>query len=164
MVSIRRTGNWRGIGALIDNLEKECKIAVDTSLKRFALKAEGTAKKHLRDQDLNWKPLKPATLAAKLREGYSEKTLIRTSSYFQSITSWVDKTKDVAYIGVKKEVKEPEGRYIHLIARVHEFGSMSGNIPARPLWQPTLEETIEWHKKNNNPATIFLRNIRKYRV
>lgn len=163
-MGIRRTGNWRGVASLVDNLEKECKIAVDTSLKRFALKAEGTAKKHMRDQDLNWAPLKPATLAAKIRKGYSEKTLIRTSSYFQSITSWVDKSSDTAYVGVKKDAKEKDGRHIHKIARIHEFGSMSGNIPARPLWEPTMEETIEWHKKKNNPADIFLRNIRKYRV
>lgn len=162
-MGVTRTGNWRGAASLIDNLEKECKIAVDTSLKRFALKAEGTAKKHLRDQDLGWAPLKAATLAAKIRKGYSEKTLIRTSSYFQSITSWVDGSSDTAYVGVKKEVKERDGRYIYEIARVHEMGSLSGLIPARPLWRPTMEETVEWHRKNNNPAQIFLRNIKKYR-
>lgn len=160
---VERIGNWGGIAGLIDNLEKECKLAVDQSLMRFGLKAEGIAKKHIRDQDLDWDPLSPAYLAAKLRKGYSEKTMIRTSTYFQNITSW--KQGDTAYVGVKRETLEKDGKPVYEIARLHEYGSLNGIIPARPLWQPTLEEVVEWHKEKNQPAMIFLQNIRKrYRV
>ena len=82
-------GNWEGGTGVIDNLEAEIALAVQQSLMRFGLKAERLAKMHIRDQDLDWAQLSPAT----------------------------------------------------------------------------LEETVEWHFKENSPATIFLNNIRKrYKV
>ena len=47
------------------------------------------------------------------------------------------------------------------IAAVHEFGSQSGNIPARPLWQPSYKEAVEWHEKNNDPRDIFMKKLRR---
>jgi len=164
-MSIRRTGDWEKIAELVANMSQEIEKANETSLKRFGLKAEGTAKKHMSNQDLGWEALKPATLANKVRKGLSENVLIATSSYFQAITSWFDKENMAVNIGVKKTAKDSDGNEIADIARVHEYGSLSGNIPARPLWKPTLDETIKWFKTSDSrPSAILRKNLKKYGV
>lgn len=158
---LNKIGDWDKIQRITGALAKEMENARKISLKRWGLKAEGFAKSHISKQDLNWKPLEPATIAQKIRKGYSENILVATSSYFQSITSWSDGER--AYAGVKKTAKDADGNVIADIAATHEFGSKSGKIPARPLWKPVFDETMEWFdKKENQPATIFMQLISKY--
>lgn len=163
--NIKRIGDWRNALALVANLNNDMERARKITLKRVGLYAEGKAKKHMSKQDLKWLPLKPRTITAKVRRGESEKTLIATSSYFQSITSWVK--KDKVLIGVKRNVVNRKGQVIANIARVHEFGSSTRNIPARPLWKPVLKETVKFMGKSKdlNPSYVFLNIIKqKYGV
>lgn len=161
----RRVGDWDKCESLIHNLGRECVDAKNTSLKRFGLKAEAIAVGHISKQDLGWKALSPAYLAKKIREGFSENILVRSSSYFQAITSWLPPDGVSVYIGVTKDAKNKEGQILADIAAVHEYGSTTAKIPARPLWQPTYKEVIAWHKAHNNPAVIFSQAIkRKYGV
>ena len=109
-------------------------------MKRWGLKAERIAKLHISKQDLNWRALKPKYKASKIMAKLSQNILVATSSYFGSITSYVE--DETAYAGVKKEAKNKEGDVLADIAKVHEYGSETMQIPARPLWKPTFEETI----------------------
>ena len=159
---IERVGDWANVANLVAHLSEEMEKAKELSLKRWGLKAERVAKLHISSQDLGWKQLSSKYQAQKIRKGLSENILVATSSYFQSITSYVE--DDTAYAGVKKEVKNKDGEVIADIAKLHEFGSKSGNIPARPLWTPTYSEVIEWHFKENMPEKYFLQAIRRYGV
>lgn len=160
-MALNRIGDWERVGNLVANINKEMVAARDLSLKRFGLKVEAVAKGHMSSQDLGWTPLKPLTVARKLSKGQSEDILIATSTYFQSITSWVD--GDSVMAGVKKAAYSDDGKTeLADIAAVHEFGSKSGKLPARPLWTPTFEEVIAWHLKNNRPQDLFLQAIRRY--
>jgi hypothetical protein len=158
-MNISRFGAWGAVSRLIKNIDTDMSRAKDISLKRFVLYAEGKAKKHLRDQDLRWQRLSPKTLAAKVKKGGSNKILIDTSTYFQSITGWVH--KDHALVGVKREARDKKGNVIANIARVHEFGSPKRNIPARPLWKPVMKETLKYMRGKGNPAKIYLEIIEK---
>lgn len=165
MAKTRKIGDWEKVGALIGNLSKEMERAVQMSLMRWGLKAEGLAKSHMSKQDLGWAALKPSTLANKVRKGYSDNILIATSSYFQSITSWVDKESNTVYAGVKKTATDKEGNVIADIAAVHEYGSEAAGIPKRELWHPTFDEVVDWFEKSDSrPAIIFSKNIKKYGV
>lgn len=156
-----RTGDWQRVANIVANLNREAVAAYKESLMKFGLKVEALAKKHIASQDLNWQTLKPLTVARKVRKGQSEKILIATSTYFQSISSWVE--GDTVYAGVKKTAYAADGiTELADIAAVLEFGSQNGAIPARPLWQPTFDEAIKWHKANNRPQDIFLRRLRRY--
>lgn len=160
---MRKVGDWAKVGAVIANLGMEMERARSLSLKRWGLKAEGLAKKHMSSQDLGWTALKAATISAKIRKGQSENILIATSDYFQAITSWADKER--AYAGVKKQITNAEGEVIADIAAIHEFGYEAGGIPARPLWQPVYEETMKWFlASDSTPIRIFAKNIQKYNV
>jgi len=158
-MSLQRIGNWRGVTRLVNHLQRDMKAAQMIALKRFGLKVERIAVTHISRQDLNWKALAPATIASNIRQGYSENILVETSLYFQSITSWVD--NDVVYAGVSKNIRTRSGTLLSNVAEVHEFGSRSGRIPARPLWRPTFKEAIEWMQDNNNPVDIFLERIKR---
>jgi len=152
-MSVRRTGNWRGISRFMGELPKTLQESRQLSLRRWSLKAEGLAKGHMSAQDLGWTPLAAKTVAAKLRKGQSELILIATSSYFQSITSWA--TNDKALVGVRRGIRGKDGQLIEVVARTHEFGAPAKNIVARPLWKPVLDETMKWHNNNNRPEYLF---------
>lgn len=158
--SIEKTGDWGRVGNVISNLTKEMKSAQVLCLRRWGLKAEGIAKQHISSQDLGWKALQPSTKAFKARMGYSDNILVMTSTYFQSISSEVVGSK--VYAGVKRGVRENGGAEVDSVARVHEYGNAGRGIPARPLWGPTYEETMEWTYTNNSPVTYFMDAIKKY--
>lgn len=160
-MSVEKTGDWMKVARLIGNLAKEMQDAREKSLKLWGLKAEGLAKAHITAQDLSWPSLTPEYLASKLRSGKSENILVASSSYFQSITSWVQ--TGTVYAGVKKTAKYADGEEIADIAALHEFGSKSGDVPARELWQPTFKETMTWYvKSDKTPAALFRKQMKKY--
>ena len=105
------------------------------------------------NQDLGWKALNKDYKDHKKRKGLSTNILVSSSAYFQAITSFT-KGKRVN-VGVKKAARDKEGNEIANIAAIHEFGSSKRNIPARPLWQPTLEETTKWLAKNGFDKIII---------
>lgn len=160
---MHKTGDWKRVAMLIGAFKKEWQRSKIQSLRLWSLKAEGTAKKHISAQDLGWQALKPETVERKIKAGYSENILVQSSDYFQAITSWVNSVEGKAYAGVRKSAKNAQGDEIGLIAKVHEFGSNSGTIPARPLWQPTFEETLKWFlTSKSRPDVLFYENIKKY--
>lgn len=159
-MALKRTGDWNRVRNVISHIGAEMLAAQRLSLQRFALKAEGTAKLHISSQDLGWRPLKARTIAEKAKKGYSSKILVASSTYFQSITSWVD--GNTALAGVKRGVRESNQTEVGDLARMLEFGSSVKKIPARPLWQPTFEETVKWTIAENNPAKIAVERLRRY--
>lgn len=157
---IDRIGQWDLTAGLISRLASEFTSAGQTSLQRFGLKMEAIVKKHMADQDLRWIPLQPATISQKVKRGYSTDILIASSTYFQAITSNV--TDDTVFVGVPKGTREPNGADTWMIAQVHEFGSQTGGIPARPLWRPSFQEALDWHFKNNRPEQIVMERLKRF--
>ena len=139
---LKPIGDWKTVLLLVNNLEDEFKAARKIALAKIGLFMEGKAKKHMRDQDLNWIGLKPATISAKIRRGESTNILIATSTYFQSITHKVEVNKVTA--GVDRKKKNEEGVPIHNIAAGHEFGF--GDLPKRKLWEPVGKEGVAFAK------------------
>lgn len=160
-MGVSKFGDWDKVTRLIDSLDKECKKVQKKCLMRWGLQAERISKQHITNQDLNWTALKIDYVEWKKRQtkpNLSEKILIATGSYLQSITSYV--INDTVYVGVRKSAKDDKGNDIALIARVHEYGYHSLGIPERPLWKPTLEETLQWHVANNDPAKMLIDNLK----
>lgn len=161
MPSFRKIGEWERVGRLVRDMGPNMALARKRSLMRFGLKAEKIAKEHISSQDLGWAPLSPRYLFKKVSAGHSHLILIATSSYFQSITSWVE--TDTALIGVKKGVLAADGRNSQGdIAFDLEFGVPEMNLPARPLWKPTFDETLRWHYEKNTPTMHLADILSKY--
>lgn len=90
-----------------------------------------------------WAPLKPATIAAKIRAGRSTKPLIRTATMSQSprVVRVTDKT---ATVGSDRRVGGES------LAAIHQLGTKDGKIPARPFFPFT---------KDGKPSPTARRNI-----
>lgn len=162
-MTMRRVGQWDVANALTSNLKRDLKRARDISLKRFVLIGEKIVLGHMAKQDLNWEPLSDKYKSWKEKKGYSNKILIRTSTYFQAITGWVN--DGTALIGVKRNVQNEEGEEIANIAKIHEYGSDARNIQARPLWGPSWKEArTEWFKADTPIQTYFRLFTSQYKI
>jgi hypothetical protein len=155
-MGLERIGDWARVARIIRNLSRIIESARNVWLIRMAAKGEAIAVGHISAQDLNWKRLKASTVRAKVKKGQSEDIYVATSTYFQSITSWV--AGDKAYIGVKRGVTNPDGQQVGNIAKWMEYGTST--MPARPLWQPTFKELMAWQWQHNDFRQIVLEKLR----
>jgi hypothetical protein len=160
-MSVKLNG-WGDIEKTLQGLTTQIENANKIALQQIGLAAEADAKKTIRDQSENWTPLSPKYLKRKTSDSpkrkskkrYSEKILIRTSSYLQAITSFAE--KDKVMIGVTVNAKNSEtGQSIAEYAKVLEYGSAKKNIPPRPLWSSVLERT------KRKAMEIYLSAIKK---
>ena len=146
-------GDWDVAVRDSGNMAQTIDTSLRQTLQQVSLKAEQMAVKFVSEQSLQWEPLSRQYMDRKAREGLSDKILIATSTYFQSITSKTDGM--TGFAGVLKQVKSKDGESVADIAQVHEFGSIARNIPPRPLWTIVFKEMHRWLKKNQ----IFARNV-----
>lgn len=147
-------GDWNRAMLIIKRLKKEAEKAVKKSLQMVGEKGVEISKGHLTNQDLAWKPLKESTINAKVARGDDPRILVSSNRYYQAISSQV--SGNGVFAGIKKGEITERGDDLTLVAAVHEFGALSIGIEARPLWQPTLMESIGWAKDEANPAKILL--------
>lgn len=114
---------------------------------KAAFRLERTIVLHMQNQDLPWEKLDEKYKARKIREGFSEKILIRTGTALETVR--VIKIDDNTYfIGWPRGVKERDGKEeVFVIMAVHEFGSNDGTIKARPIVEPSVKELKKWLRK-----------------
>lgn len=163
---VSKLGDWDLIGLITNNMRADMKWAAEQSVRRFALYAEKRAKEHITNQDLPWQPLKPSYKKRKENLGLSENILVATSTYFQTITSWREGM--TGFAGVKRGVTytDKEGTaQVANIAAIHEYGTLDGRIPARPLWGPVFQEAKNWHMEKNTVSMVFAERLKsKYNI
>jgi hypothetical protein len=158
---VQKFGDWELIENLARNMGADVTRANKIALAQIAARAEASAVKHIRDQDLKWAPLKPEYLARKKKKGLSNKTMIATSSYMQAVTSKVNQNGTASYAGVFRKSKNKEGEEIADIAKTMEYGSIVRGIPARPLWRPVYNEMKKYLTQTKLFAAETLRQFRK---
>ena len=152
---IQKYGSTKDIANAFNNLNKAVEEGTKEALMKTGLKGEQLAVKHMKSQDLGWQPLDEKYLARKKKQGESNKVLIASTTYLQSITSVFQGNK--TFVGVKRDAKAENGESLVDIAYIHEFGSIARNITRRPLWQPVLKELRQFVKKSQ----IFKKSIKK---
>lgn len=115
---------------------------------------------HLEKNDLKWKPLNPEYLAHKRRNALWLKTWKATGQLKAEIV--VIKTPTGWWAGILGTSKYPDGTPVSLVAMVHEYGSPTLNIPARPLFRPTRRRMLGQIKRfvqtENKDFLKFLTN------
>lgn len=79
-----------------------------------------------------WSPLKAATIKAKKRLGYGSKPLVRSGALAHS-SRVIKTTSKTVSVGSDRAVK---GRSL---AAIHQYGTKSKTIPARPVWPFDLQ-------------------------
>ena len=109
----------------VDSLKSEVLQETRRYLQRGVRKLFKTEGRSL---NVNWKPVKPGYLKWKLKKGYSEKTLHRTTTLAQSFYGKVEEDRLLFGTPVK-------------YALFHEFGT--SRMPARPIFQPLFQDLTE---------------------
>jgi hypothetical protein len=153
-MSIEKIGDWEVIRRMVENLSPDLNDVARKTLVKVGMKAEQIAVKHIQNQDLNWTANIRYT-RWKARSGYSNKILVKTSTYLQSITSWPSQTGKTVYAGVRKTVRV-EGVLLADIAKALEYGTRT--MAAKPLWRPTYQETGQWVRESN----IFAKEVSEF--
>jgi HK97 gp10 family phage protein len=121
-------------------IEQKLKRAIENTLEKTVQYAESKLSELFKTEGaslgVEWAPLREAYLKQKLKKGYSEKKLHRTTTLAQSFTSVVRPFE--AVVGTPVEY-----------AKYHETGTRK--MPKRPFMEPVLEHIL----KNRIPARYF---------
>lgn len=174
MSGMKKIGNWKGVNEMVTSLARDLEDSCKKSAMQFGLIAEGIAKEHISKQDLPWAPLseqyreqkigkygrkrKDGDRDRRVKKQRSENILVSTSTYFQSINSWADSQGNsyTGYAGVDKKASykgEDGDMKVADIAKIHEYGN--DKTPARPLWQPTIQEAFKRWSEVATPVHIY---------
>lgn len=152
----KHTGSFGAVIKKLKALPNNVDEAAQVALRQTILKGERIAVLHMRNQDLRWRKLKKSYKDSKIKKGLSEKTLIATSTYMQSITSF--DAAGYGFVGIRRGVYDKaSGMELANLALIHEYGSVSRGIKPRKLWKPTMLELKKWIKESG----IFVKSIKK---
>ncbi len=157
---IRRFGDWQKVENLIRNLNKVLQNTGKNALIKITEEAQKRLVAHLNDQDLGWQALSVAYKSQKERKGLASQMLIARGDLKNAIKTVVN--NDVGFVGIRSGTKNSDGQSLEIIAATHEYGSISRNIPARKLWQPTNDEMKEWISKSRFIEDLFLDELKKF--
>lgn len=157
---IRRFGDWQKVENLIRNLNKVFQNAGKNALNKITEEAQKRLIMHLNNQDLGWQTLSVAYKSQKERKGLASQMLVARGDLKNAIKTIVN--NDVGFVGIRSGAKNTEGKSLEIIAATHEYGSITRNIPARKLWQPTNDEMKEWLNKSRFIEDIFLEELKKF--
>lgn len=155
-VYIQKVGRWDIAGLMLRNLKKDIPEELTVALRQIGAETEGLMKKRIVSQPSEWQPLGRKYFYHKWIKGESTKTLIRSSSMLQSITSYA--AYPYVFVGVKRGVKNKEGDELANIAAIMEFGSVKRNIPARSFIEPVATYQLNRIRNEN----LFGQRIIKY--
>lgn len=132
---VKPFGNWAMARNASSTLPQTIKRSIRSAEEKVAKKLIKIVKGHIQNQDLNWVPLSPQSIK---RKGH-DKVYIFTGTYLNSIKFW--QKNYTVHIGIPRGIYEPRNRIeLWKIATWMETGMPSRNLPARPVWGPSVEE------------------------
>lgn len=137
-LTVKKVGNWRGAIDFLGKSGFEVKKEVNKASFQLCTKLKNIVIGHLLAQDLNWKDLHPSTIKNKKSKNRNNK-LIDTELYLSNIKVW--RELGTAYVGVKKGISHKRGDNVISLDRLAIFLELgTSRMPARPLWNPSIEE------------------------
>lgn len=142
--------NKRVLGAFtgfISTLDTKVVEGANKTLEKLANFYVEEVKRAIEEQAYKWKPLSDEYADQKAREGMDPRIYIRTGFFLDHIEVWKDKGGRT-HAGVRPNVEHPDAKMsLVRLARIHEFGTLNGIVPARPLWRPALSKVLALRKR-----------------
>lgn len=136
--TVKKVGKWNEAIRFCSSMGYEVHKKTLTAQWEISKRLRRIVIGHLLAQDLpGWDDLSPRTLRNKKEN--KEYKLIDTELYLNNIKVW--KQSGTAYVGIKKGLLyKRKGNTIEVerVAIWNEFGNR--RVPARPLWNPSIEE------------------------
>jgi hypothetical protein len=134
-ITTKLEGDWKGATEMLGTLDTKIRRGIQAAQRSQGQKLVRIVKNHILDQDLDWAPKKHPEKSGDPR------VYIDTEAYYNAITEWQENL--IHYIGVKSDKTNGRGQNIAYYAYLLEYGWTSrggNNVPARPLWQPSIDE------------------------
>lgn len=157
VLTIQKVGNWQGTIKALEEMGHKVRPEANRAMTALAEEMKAAVIDHIYSQDLNWAPLNPKTVKKK---GHSE-VYIDTQTYVNAIS--IVKNRNQVSAGIKKgqQYKGRKDRSVTVdqVAMWMEFGTR--RAPARPLWQPTIEEFGGAHGMRDKIASAIYERIEK---
>lgn len=155
---VNKIGDWGKVTKIVSSLKKTFEKVRLRHLTWIKDEAVSIIKAHIDAQDLNWEALSNEYRKAKQKEGFDGDIYKRTGRFIESIEGRLVDRESV-FVGIKNGARSQDGEDLAMIAAVLEYGSRGKNIPARPLWEPSMEEVLElW--ENNPPANDVKKELK----
>ena len=148
---VTKTGDWKKVAKIIGSLQKTFEKVRRAHLTWISEEAVTIIKDHINAQDLSWEALSPAYKKAKEAGGFDTDIYKKTGRFAESIVGELV-GRDSVFIGIKHGARGSNGEDLANIATILEYGAQGANIPARPLWLPSMGEVLELWDKNPPPA------------
>lgn len=135
----KKMGNWEGTLRMLKNLGYDVTDAYRKSQTDFAKSLRDRVIQHIKAQDLHWASLSPLTKLRKNQKNRN-KIYVDTETYLKSIM--ILKDGNNISVGLKRgqpyKGRKDRSVTVDQVAMWMEFGT--SKAPARPLWQPSIEE------------------------
>ena len=121
--------------------KKEALLLANKVNEQFAKDTLKEIKETVRKQKFKWKKLSPEYLAKKKREGLDTRIYLATRDYINKGIEYRKKDGFI-FVGPKEGTHKPSGLTYKQLARILEWGTWDGRIPARPLWRPVASKML----------------------
>ncbi len=148
-----KTGDWAALDKMFAGVGDRFKKNIEAATKKNGVLIKTAVIQCFEEQGPNWAALSPAYAKRKAAMG-NEQILITTGQLMGSISTSYP-SYDQGFVGIQRGVmhKDTKG-YAEMvnIAAVHEFGSPTRNIPARPFFAPAEKKTSDDVAKNYEAA------------
>lgn len=132
-ISFTPFGDWDRARIMVKAMPATIRRSMMYGQEKAVRKLAKIVKAHISSQDLSVFSQYPKK---KISEHGSNRLLIDSATYWESINVW--QSQYTFYVGVKAGLIEPNGNEIAKVASWLETGTR--NIPARPVWGPSIEE------------------------
>jgi hypothetical protein len=132
-------GNWTQVRQMMVSLPRFVQVLREKLASQIAQKYYDALTNHIRSQDLPLTPLNEWYKEWKAKKGLDTRILIATGELLDSIKIY-DLGAGEKFVGVKGGKQHRGGIDMALLALVHEYGSVTRGVPARPAYRLTLVE------------------------
>ena len=146
---IQKKAHIPRIGPLLRRFAEQASAVAIERVRAFAESQADEFRQAILDQNFeafDAFPLRPATLAAKMRAHVDLRVMVATGTYVDSIRSFrtlsSNRRNARFHIGFhpRKLARDYHGNITEIllqdVARIQEYGSVAAGIPARPHWRP----------------------------
>lgn len=134
MIKVQPFGNWDKSVGFFKSLPSYVMSSSLYGQKKHMDKIVATVKAHIKNQDLDWEPLSESWVETK----GTDLIYLDTTKLYLSIKSF--RSGYTYYAGIKRGIYYDDGLEVAAVANIMENGAPDKNLPARPVWGPSIEE------------------------
>lgn len=141
VLQVKLNGEWTRVESSINNLGPDIQRGYDVAVSKYAKKLLSIVKTSLTlgippvGGEVTWQPLSEATI-----KRWGQHPIYNlTGLYSRSVGLYQYKSRTLIGLPVSAKRASQKRLTLNQLAKILEFGSNDGRIPARPVWSPSVK-------------------------